>query len=782
MRKTDISKYTDKIEVTRRNFSYKTVLSSIWSVTKTFLAIVMLAGIVVAVSLGIYIYKLANEPSGIDLNARSLNLSSFIYIQDPETGKFVEYQKLYGTENRIWVDLQDIPDYMGDAIIAIEDKRFYDHGGVDWVRTGGAVFSLFTGSDNYGGSTLTQQLVKNITDDNEVSITRKLREIFRAVNVENEYSKDDILESYLNVVNFGNNAQGVEAASQLYFGKSIGDCSICECAAIAGITQNPAKWNPLYYPENNKERRELVLSQMYEQKKITKAEYDAAMKESQNLQFVGYQKDDYDDESEEEVKVQNWYIDQMYYDLVRDLARYYNISEKAASTKLYTEGLKIYCAMDLKAQEMIENEALHCNDDYGTDLQIGMTMVDFDGRVIATAGSSKEKTGNLLFDRASNMSRQPGSSIKPVLTYPLAHDTGIINYSSLVDDSPIEQYQYENGVWKSGPNNAYLSYNGKMTVPEAISWSSNAATVQTLQKVGTQTAFDHAVNILGFEHLDPDEDSSKIGALSLGGTTGGVSVREMAAAIQYVGNGGLYYEPYTYYYVTDAKGTIILDNRNNSPKEAYSPDTAYAMNRVLKYNVETSTHSHSMNAGVVGWEIVGKTGTTDYDKDSWFVGASPYCTLAVWTGYDTPERISQTIVSTTTWRKVMTKYLEDKELKEFDKPSSVITATYCKGSGKLAASYCTDTATGYYTQDNMPHTCNGIHEAYTGGSANSEIPTTPEETVDPSAPQETVDPSETPTVDPSAPIDPDAPTDIPPDTPSAEPPTAPPPEPEWNDA
>ncbi len=777
MRKTDISKYTDKIEVTKKNFGAKTVLSSVWKVIKTVLAVLMIAGVVVAVSLGVYIFKLANEPSGIDLNARSLNLSSFIYIQDPKTGKFVEYQTLYGTENRIWVDLKDIPDYMCDAIIAIEDKRFYEHGGVDWVRTGGAVFSLLSGSDNYGGSTLTQQLVKNITEDNEVSLTRKLREIFRAVNVENEYSKDDILESYLNVVNFGDNAQGVEAASQLYFGKSISDCSICECAAIAGITQNPAKWNPLYYPENNKERRELVLSQMYDQKKITKAEYDAAMKESQNLTFVGYQKDDY--EEEEEVKIQNWYIDQMYDDLVRDLAKYYNISESAASTKLYTEGLKIYCAMDVEAQEMIEYEALHCNDYYGTDLQIGMTMVDFDGRVIATAGSSKEKNGNLLFDRASDTARQPGSSIKPILTYPIAMDTGVINYSSLVDDSPIEKYQQNSdGSWKSGPNNAYLSYNGKMTVPEAISWSSNAATAQTMMKIGTQTAFDHAVNVLGFEHLDPDSDSQLVGALSLGGTSGGVSVREMAAAIQYVGNGGLYYQPYTYYYVTDAKGTIILDNRNNSPKEAYSPETAYAMNRVLKYNVETSTHSHSMNAGISGWEIVGKTGTTDYDKDSWFVGASPYCTLAVWTGYDTPERVPNTIVSTTTWRTVMSKYLENKQYKAFDKPSTVIEATYCKGSGKLAAAYCTDTATGYYTQDNMPHTCDGYHEAYTSSSA---VVTPTEPTEDPSAPDASATgEGDLPTEDPSGVVDPS----LPPDTPSVEPPpeTTPPPDPEWSDA
>ena len=712
MRKTDISKYTDKIEVTKKSSGFQVFFSSIWKVLKTVLAVLICAGLIVSISMGIYIFSLAKEPTGIDLNARSHNLSSFIYVKDPDTDEYVEYQKLYGTENRIWVDLGKMPPHIGDAIVAIEDKRFFEHNGVDWRRTGGAVLSLISGSDSYGGSTLTQQLIKNITDDNEVSLTRKLREIFRALNIEREYSKDDILEAYLNVVNFGNNAQGVQAASELYFGKDIGDCSICECAAIVGITQNPAKWNPLVYPENNKIRRETVIDQMYEQGYITKEQYNEAMKESESLEFIDYSVDE-EDEEEENHNVQNWYIDQMYDDLVRDLAKYYDISESAASDKLYTEGLKIYCAMDVEAQEMIEYEGRHCNDETGTSLEIGMAMVGFDGRVIATTGSSMEKEGNLLYDRASDSILQPGSSIKPIFTYPIALEKKLINYSSLVLDEPIEKYRYEDGVWKPGPNNAYGAYNGWMTMPEAISWSSNGATIQLMQQIGTETAYDQAINMMGFRNLDP-ADANSIGALSLGGMVGGVTVREMAAAMEYVGNGGLYYEPYTYYYVTDANGQTILDNRNNNPTEAYSPETAYAMNRVLRYNVLTSTHSHSMNANVPNWEIVGKTGTTDYDKDSWFVGASPYCTLAVWTGYDTPDTIPYTSISTTVWRKVMTNYLADKEYKEFDVPQKIIPATYCKGSGLLAASFCTDTGTGYFTQENMPEYCTGYHTAFNG--------------------------------------------------------------------
>lgn len=716
MRKTDISKYTDKIDVRKNPSPVGAFFGAIGKIILTVLAVLVVAGLIVGVSLGIYVLKLSQEPTGIDINARSMNLSSFIYIEDSETGEFKEYQTLYGTENRIWVDLAEMPEAMPEAIVAIEDKRFYEHHGVDWYRTGSAVLALVSGSDNYGGSTLTQQLIKNLTDDNEVSLTRKLREIFRALNIEKEYSKQDIIEAYLNVVNFGNNAQGVEAASELYFDKPISECSIAECAAIAGITQNPARWNPLIYPENNKIRRETVLDQMYDQGYITKAEYDEATAESETMTFVDYSaEEEYEEDEDDNTNVQNWYIDQMFYDLTRDLAKFYDISEGAASEKLYTEGLKIYCAMDLEMQEMIEQEALNSNDGYDYDLEIGLEMIDYDGRVICTAGSSHEKEGNLEWDRASHSVLQPGSSIKGIIPYPLALQMGIYNYSSLATDQPIEHY-FDDG--SSGPRNSYGTYNQYMTVPEALSWSSNACAVQTMMLVGTRDAYNQAVSNLGFTHLS-EADALNPGALSLGGMEGGVTVREMAAAMAYIGNNGLYYEPYTYYYVTDQNDTIILDNRNNDPIEAYSPEVAYEMNRELRYNVLTSTHSASQYAQVSSWDIVGKTGTTDDGKDIWFVGASPYCSLACWMGYDTPDVISYTSLAAITWQKVMSNYLESKEFKEFTMPDTIIPATYCKGSGLLASSVCSDTNTGYFTVDDMPAYCTGYHIAGGLGSGSS---------------------------------------------------------------
>lgn len=709
-RETDISRYTDRTAETanisdKKESGVKRTFKAIGKFLLTAFTICFVALFITGISFAIYVLTLASEPTGIDLKAKSLNQTSFIYIKDDDTGEFKEYQTLYSTENRIWVDNQDIPQAMKDAVVAIEDKRFYDHHGVDWTRTLSAVINLATGEDTYGGSTITQQLIKNITDDNEVSINRKIREICKALNLENEYTKDQILEAYLNVVNFGNNCQGVEAAAQLYFDKSITDCSIAECAAIAGITQNPSLWNPLVYPENNKERREIVLSEMYDQGKITKSEYDEAMKESETMEFVGFQntQDDDDDSG----YVQNWYIDQMFYDLKEDLALYYNISEDAASEKLYTEGLKIYCAMDEEMQNYIEQEAQNIDKSSDPDLQIGSVLMGFDGRVIATVGSSNKKTQALEWDRATHSTLQPGSSIKPLVVYPYAIENKYLYYSSLVKDEPVDNWKSENGTLVSGPNNAYGSYYGDMLLPDAIEISSNATVVQTMNLIGgPSVAYEQAVTKMGFKKLS-EQDAQNTGALSIGGMNGGVSVREMAAAYTFMGNGGLYYEPYTYYYVTDSEDNIIIDNRDAIPKQAYSAETASIMNRLLNYNMTYTqlSHTSASYAKIEGWDIIGKTGTTDYNKDSWFCGLSPYATLATWCGFDQPDSISYNgrTVASKFFANIMGKYLEDKEPKEYSLSPNLVVAQYNPYNGLLVT---TDNPTGkyigYYTEDNMP--------------------------------------------------------------------------------
>lgn len=735
-RETDISSYMGKTPEQQPEITYKRSESGAKRFFKglgkfllTIFSVLAVAGIVTAISLAIYIIALASEPTGIDLKAKSMNQTSRIFIKDSDTGEFTETRKLYSTENRIWVDNQNIPDYMKEAQVAIEDKRFYEHNGVDWQRTLSAVAMLATGSDSYGGSTITQQLIKNITDDNEVSINRKLREICKALKLEQEYTKDQILEAYLNVVNYGNNCQGVEAAAQLYFGKSIKDCSLAECAAIAGITQNPSRWNPLIYPENNRERRELILSEMYDQGVIkTKKEYDEAMSESAKMTFVGF-KSASENEDDEDNDVQNWYYDQLFYDLRDDLARYYNISPDAASEKIYTEGLKIYCAMDEKMQNYIEKEAMNIDKSADPSIELGSVLMDFDGRVIATVGSSNRKTTDLAWDRAAHSALQPGSSIKPLFVYPIAIENKQLYFSSTVLDEPIEKYEYDeaSGGYISGPKNAYGSYLGNILLPDAIERSSNAVAVQVMELIGgPSVAYEQAITKMNFKHLT-ELDGVNTGALSIGGLNGGVTVREMASAYTYMGNEGLYYKPYTYYYITDSEDNIILDNRDAVPKQAYSAETAGIMNRLLHYNVENSQNTYAMYARVSGWDIVGKTGTTDSDRDCWFCGMSPYAVMATWTGFDSPQTISDKTRSAKFFANVMGEYLKDKEQKEYKISKNLIPATYNPVTGLVIS---TDSVSGkyvgYYTEDNMPAFGSAWYDdstydwnAYSGGGESS---------------------------------------------------------------
>ena len=725
MRKTDINNFKDKPRDDQRGKTAPDIIKLIGfgllKVTLSLMLIFFVAGVIICFNVLFYVLDLASEPSGIDLDARSLNLSSFVYVKDPETGEFYEYETLYGTENRVWVNFNEMPQAMPDAIVAIEDKRFYEHNGVDWLRTGSAILNLASGDDSYGASTLTQQLIKNLTENDEVSINRKIREIVKAINVEKEYSKDEIIEAYLNIVNFGGNCQGVQAAAQRYFGKDIMDCSIAECAAIAGITQNPSLWDPTIYPENNKIRRELVLSEMHSQGKITDKEYEDALKESETMTFR--------DPSEElntdaPIKIQNWYFDELVFDLSADLAEYYHISEEAAMDKIYSEGLKIYCAMDLNAQNMIEDVALNIDKSYDSDLEIGMTLMDYDGRVIATVGSSNQKRANLVFDRATRSVLQPGSSIKPVVAYAEALETGQIHWSSAISDTAIKDW-YSPGV--DGPYNWYEGYEWRNTynknglfIVEALEWSSNVCAANALELIGGSTAaYDHAVEYLGFEHLNGDEDRYSKAAFSMGGMNGGVTVREMAAAYAYMGNGGTYSEPYTYYYVTDRNDRIIIDNRDNISVQVYSEDTASIMNRLLEYNVNPYKNSlastKAVNAYVSGWEIAGKTGTTNNDRDSWFCGVSPYATLAIWTGFDDPHGMERgsTSVAADSFATVMGYYLngseeygiEAKEHKDFDLSDNIVELEYCTHTGKIATDKCENTATGWYDKDNLPSDC-----------------------------------------------------------------------------
>lgn len=759
MKKTDINKYNTQtgpmaVEGGGARTAAATAKVIVRSLLKVFFSLLLIfgiAGVAVGLVVATVVVEEGSQVQPPSLDVQKLDYNSVIYVQN-EGGQFEEYLSLHSSENRVWVNFSEIPEYMKDAIIAIEDKRFEEHNGVDWKTTFAAVGKLFTGGSG-GGSTITQQLIKNITGKNEVSILRKVREIFMALKLEEEYSKDEILEAYLNIVHFGSGCNGVEAAAQLYFGKNIQDCTLAECAAIAGITQNPYKYNPLVFPENNKERQQLVLEEMYDQGKISKAEYDEAMEQSEHMTFVGYSQEAQSEEEQEDTSVWNWYIEDLYDDVTEDLMELYDCDKSKAEDMLYHSGLKIYCAMDSEAQKIAEEEYAN-ESNYSTDgaVESGFVMMDYSGRILATVGSRQEKTGNLWFSYATDAKRQPGSTIKPIGVYAVAMDQGLINYSSMLKDEYVENY-FPNGA--EGPHNASIPPQGTMLLPYAIAISQNTTAAQLTKQIGPTTIYDFLTQKLHFENLNPQEDSVAIGAMSIGGLSGGMTVKEVAAAYQIFGNGGQYNEPYTYYYVEDHDGNRILDNTTNVPEQVLSSEDATVMNHLLHEPIYNSSGT-AQRAAISGWDVFGKTGTTDSNCDAWFVGGTPYAVAAVWSGYPTLSELPSTRDPLSLWKAIMTRCLENKDSSNwsFALDSSVISAEYCKETGLLASDKCTDTATGWYQSSRVPSVCTAEHKAKatptpSPTAAPTVAPTTaptaaPTPTPTPDTPEPTVEPTITP--------------------------------------
>ncbi len=713
MRKTDISNYNDE-STSGSSLSVGAVVGGFFAafrkVIVTAFMIFLITTVVIGISIIFYLFGIANEPLNINLNKMKLSLTSFVYVlkedcdvsDAADTDNYEKYQELYSGENRVWVKYQDIPKYMIDAQVAIEDKRFWEHNGVDWYRTGGAIFSLATGGSQYGGSTITQQLIKNITNDNDVSITRKLREIFRAMKMEDEYTKDDIIEAYLNIVNYGAGCRGVQSAADIYFNKNIADCSIAECAAIAGITQNPVALNPLDYPENNKTRREYILYEMYDQKMITKQEYNEAMKESENMKFIGYVIEEDDDDEND----WNWYMDRVFRDVVKDLQPELNIGADYAEDMIYNEGLNIYCAMDKNAQEIAEKKIREWKTPKDEKLEVGYEMMDFEGRILATVGSRFEKEGRLVWDNVTNSVLQPGSTIKPIASYAIALENKQINFSSLVSDRAVSDWGLVDGQVISGPNNWYGSYYGDIPVTRALNISSNGAAVSVVKMVGLEESYKFLTEKLNFQHLDPDHDNENLAGLSIGGFYGGTTVEEMTASYQIFVNGGYYYQPYTYFMVTDNEGNVIIDNTDiGKPDQVISTETSTIMNRLLHEVVNAGGETIGYRAKIDGWDIIGKTGTTDNSCDNWFVGASPYALAGIWAGHDTSSPIATEEVAKNhyLWRDIMKEWLKGKAVKNYDLGGDVVQHNYIIDDGGLTdLTIEGTTAVGYYTTDNMP--------------------------------------------------------------------------------
>ena len=698
-------------------------------------------------------------------------VSTELYNQDPDTGEWVMYQTLYlNSENRIWTDLEDIPKYLQEAAIAIEDKRFEKHHGVDWKGTTRAIVYTLFGKNVQGGSTITQQLVKNVTGDNEVTVKRKITEIYRALELEKRYEKDEILEAYLNEVFFGQSCYGVVTASRMYFNKDVSDLTLAECASLMGITNNPSMYDPTlssWTRENNRERQLTILGAMLEQEKISQEEYDAAKAEdivfsngfTISGKYVGSDgaatdpepdeppADDTEspaDEEEPTIKGRySWFTEAMIGDVADALVEKYGITDKVrdngttytayeqAWDMVHGKGYKIYTTQNPKYQKIAEDVCYDLSnipytssytnsagEQVEDQLQIALTIVDpTNGYVVAMIGGAGEKQADRVWNWAVN-ARQCGSAIKPVSTYAPALDDGTINGASVIDDYPM---LLNGDVW---PRNANWRYQGLTALHKALAQSLNTCAVRTNLAYGVDRSYEFLVNKLGFENLTYT-DSQQVGNMALGGFEKGVTTEEMAAAYAAFVNEGVYTKPRTFVRVEDANGNVILENEAQSTV-AMKNTTAAIINHLLQ---EAALNGTGYEAQFSGMHIAGKTGSTNSNKDRYFVGYTPYYSCAVWAGYEHNQRIvASGNPCSAIFRKVMSAIHEELPDKDFFSCAGLTSVAVCADSGMLASENCALDVRGsrVYTAlvaaDNAPTSVCTMHTApsYTVNMADSD--------------------------------------------------------------
>lgn len=588
--------------------------------------------------------------------------------------------KMSSGENRLIIDYDDLPKHLIDAVVAIEDERFWTHNGVDIRRTGAAVvtYVLNRGNSSFGGSTITQQLIKNVTEDNESSWKRKIREWYRAYSLEQELEKEEILEAYLNKIYFGEGANGVEIAAQTYFAKSAKDLNLAESACLAASIQLPEVTNPYNGDEAKArliERQKIVLDKMLELGNITKQEYDEAL--AYELVFKK-------GEIAVHSAVQSYAVDAVFKMVAQDLAEAKNITYSAAYDMVASNGYVIYSSIDSDVQAAIDKQAkntkLFYKDKDGDMMQCAAVVIDNKtGNVAGLLGGVGEKKG-LDFNRAIDAKLQPGSTFKPIAAYGPAFELGISYPGMGIDDVPFSVNGYK-------PTNWYGFYYGYVTARFALEESMNIPAVKTLQQVGVDYAVQFARKI-GITTLT---NANKNLSLSLGSAN--VRVIDMAAAYATMANGGVYTEPKLYTKVLDNEGKEILSTVNKKVSAGMSATTAYMLTDCLISVVNNGSGSDGKFSSTI--QTAGKTGKSNDDKDQWFAGYTPYYTMVVWNGYDEPETIgsrkyygTHPYTSTVVFNKVMKQIHSGIKKASFTKPKGIVNATICTVSGLVATDAC----------------------------------------------------------------------------------------------
>lgn len=698
------------------------------------IAAVILVGIIVMCIAGcvltVWVFDtLNNDQQMLDLSMQKAKYTTIFYADDGET----ELARAYDPEagNRIWVDYDKMPQQLLDAVVAVEDKRFWEHNGVDFLNTSKAGVSAilqkigltgFYGGATPGASTITQQVVRNITNDRAVDgaegWARKLREIFRALNVEKYYTKQQIIETYLNLASFSQNCSGIQAAANVFFNKDVSELTVAECATIVGTTKNPYAYDPYTHWEANQQRKEYILGLMLEQGKLTKEEYNAAI--SQEIVLATG--------TNSNATIQTWFVDYVTDEVCRDLAEKQGITEAEAYQNLISGGYRIYTTCEERVQDILEdyyaspdNFPAVNNEEYP---QSAFVITDTNGAIKGIVGGNRGKEGNRIWNRASDTTRQIGSTIKPITSYVLGIEKDIITYSTVIEDRQVvvnpDEVSYSQPLWV--PKNEYNSFKGFVTVRTAIIRSINTVAVQITQKLGTTTSYDFLKYSLNVDTLTAGDDSYS--PMALGSLSKGMTLVKLAGAYQMFGNGGVRTEPYSYTRVEDTFGNVILE-KNTVPNRVISAETATVMNRLLQEVTGSEGTGAAANLGAMNIPVAGKTGTTDDSVDQWFVGVTPYYVGVCWLGYDSryqtddqgnikyyangnpiPNSIRySSYPPPKIWKAIMSQVHEGVSGRSFETSNNVTAYQYCKLTGMLAGDGCTETATGWYKNSNIPQVC-----------------------------------------------------------------------------
>lgn len=610
----------------------------------------------------------------------------YAYNRDDE---LLEVWKSFSAGKREWVSLSDVNDVLIKGFLAVEDRKFYSHKGINVKRTIAAMANYILKSKNsFGASTITQQVIKNISGDNETTVERKINEIFRAMHLEKNHSKDEILEVYLNIVPMSENIYGVSLASEAYFGKEVSELTPAEAAMLIGITNAPTKYSPYSNPDECLAKRNRILSIMLDNSVIDREEYDEAVASPLGVK-----------EEPELPGISSWFVETARNEIIEDMMREYGITEPAANLML--KGARVVLTMSVEIQEILDNffsDTSNLSKKFNEGLNYSMVVSDHKtGNLLGIIGNGGIKKGEKLYNYATNPII-PGSTLKPLAIYAPLIDEGKINWSTIVEDAPVRYLGNEEGT--PYPKNTPDVYEGDITVAEALKKSKNTVAIRLLNLLGAEKAFHFLKNTFGFHNLVGNQEVENGTSLTdiaeapmaLGQLTKGVSLKKLTESYNVFPNKGVFATGGSYYGVFDKSGNTVLEKKRTQ-KSVFNADTANIMNQLLSDVVKDGTAKQiTLKENV---DTAGKTGTSGGDKDRLFIGYTPYYTAGIWCGFSNGKTVGINSPNhIEIWDKIMTiihnelvlnKYSED--IENFD-TSGLIAEPYCSISGGIPNDMC----------------------------------------------------------------------------------------------